>query len=596
MDCIQPYVEGCLGVALLTSAPITHGPQVIVQGTSATVWVRGSAGGAVRVKYWVAADSQAEPQVVLARLDTSADFTGRARLEGLRAGTRYIFVVETAAGTGARGGSFRTPAAADDRTPGAGTCSFVFGSCVGGQGYGRRAGAGPESGFKAFAAMKALQPDFFACNGDFIYADNAIDAVASTPWNKGDEHVVGEGMTLASDLAGFRARYRYHLADPKLAAFLAATPIVSTWDDHEIVDDWGAERLLAEGKGQLLEDGMRAWFDYQPYSSPVPAEPRRVYRRERWGPHLEMFVLDCRSYRARHESSAEGGTPQMKTILGAAQLAWLLEGLSASSATWKMICTSVPLSFPTGWPRPDETVRRPDGLGLPPIASDRLWLPLIAYGRLRDGEHAHCSLGASRAKMMRPAGPPRAPSALAVCWQGYDGWSDGNSQSSSGPERELLAILEHVRDAPISNVVWVSGDVHFPFCVAYDPFGSGSPLCYEIGATPIHALCLPPPAPGRQDTSLRPTVLLATIARSGLPRLFLRRSPFPDVLAWRYVLSSQVLYTGKVEFGGKLQNFGHCAVDDEGVATFSLRDADGKTLYELELPPTINTPAGAMAA
>ena len=61
-----------------------------------------------------------------------------------------------------------------------------------------------------------------------------------------------------------RARYRYHLAEPKLAAFYAATPIFNTWDDHEIVDDWGAERMRNNGQAQLLEDGMRAWFEYQP--------------------------------------------------------------------------------------------------------------------------------------------------------------------------------------------------------------------------------------------------------------------------------------------------------------------------------------------
>jgi alkaline phosphatase D len=321
----------------------------------------------------------------------------------LRPGTAYTFTAETAAAGGGKEGSFRTPPAASDGDGGA--CSFVFGSCVGGQGYGRNAGAGAESGFPAFSAMSATDPDFFVCNGDIIYADNAIEEEATTFWNKGAKHVVGEGMAVANDLAGFRARYRYHLDDPKLAKLYAATPLFNTWDDHEIIDDWGAQRLIADGKGQLLEDGMRAWFDYHPHVGPW-VEPRRLYRSARWGRHVELFILDCRSYRAVHQDCPEGGTPQMQTILGEAQLKWLLAGLSASTATWKFICTSIPLSYPTGWPRPEET--------------------------------------------------------------GYDGWADGKqSDNSTGPEMELRGILQHIRDTPIRNVVFISGDVHFPFCISY---------------------------------------------------------------------------------------------------------------------------------
>jgi len=75
---------------------------------------------------------------------------------------------------------------------------------------------------------------------------------------------------------------------------------------------------------------------------------------------------------------------------------------------------------------------------------------------------------------------------------------------------------------------------------------------YEVGATPIHALCLPAPADGPGDKSLKPTVH----------------------------------YMGKTEFGGKLQNFGRCAVDSDGNATFELRDAKGGVLHTMALVPT----------
>ena len=126
------------------------------------------------------------------------------------------------------------------------------------------------------------------------------------------------------------------------------------WDDHEILDDWGKQRLIAEGHGELFENGARAFFEYWPVQGPA-VEPQRLYRRQRWGPHAELFVLDVRSYRAQHISVSTGTTPQMSTMLGQTQLDWLLAGLADSTATWRFVVTSVPLSYPTGYPRPKET-------------------------------------------------------------------------------------------------------------------------------------------------------------------------------------------------------------------------------------------------
>ncbi len=44
----------------------------------------------------------------------------------------------------------------------------------------------------------------------------------------------------------------------------------------------------------------------------------------------------------------------MQTLLGEAQLKWVKEGIVNSKSTWKIFVTSVPLSWPTGWPKPEE--------------------------------------------------------------------------------------------------------------------------------------------------------------------------------------------------------------------------------------------------
>ena len=575
----------------LAPGPITHGPIVQVLGTTATIWARGNATGAMRCRCWKlreAADATntqsmrqrrsyskndgwcvAPAHTAMAVLEPACDYAGRATLRGLEHGAYYEFLVETDDASGARFGSFRTPPPSEQARPTGngdasdGACSFVFGSGIGGHGHGRLSTslgpiergekAQPEGGFPVFRTLLSTKPDFFVCNGDAIYANNTIDATSSELWTKGKQFVEGEGMAHATDLEGFRARYRYHLADKALMEFYSRVPVFATWNDHEVDEDWGAERLRLDGKAELLEAGSRAWFEYNVHQGP-PEEPRRVYRAVRWGPHAEMLILDCRSYRSPNDpppppvitdppcikirltarDESEGGVkalfevkknegestrsskatesnreskatesnrsssqpdaapaaepPPMRTMLGRAQLQWLLTTLGSSDATWKFVCTSVPLTFPTGK-------------------------------------------------------------------TGYDGWSDGPNADAYGTEAELKLILQYISDAKIRNVVFLSGDVRYPFAMSYDPFGHGEPLVHEIGAAPLHGLSLPMPT---TDSRSHNSTLLYGI--DGIT----------------------------TNFNPTMQTFGRCAIDAKGVATFTLHEvaSDGKELFELRLEPT----------
>ncbi len=71
------------------------------------------------------------------------------------------------------------------------------------------------------------------------------------------------------------------------------------------------------------------------------ADATRTYRRWRWGQHLEAFVLDTRRYRSANDAPDDAS----KTMLGADQLAWLLDGLATSTATYCVVFSSVPLDF-----------------------------------------------------------------------------------------------------------------------------------------------------------------------------------------------------------------------------------------------------------
>ena len=116
------------------------------------------------------------------------------------------------------------------------------------------------------------------------------------------------------------------------------------WDDHEITNDWCpgepvvGERYTERSMLGLIARGGRAFHEYVPLR-PRAAYTGRVYRRIAYGPLLDVFLVDMRSYRTPR---ARG---QDSEIFGAAQLAWLKRELLNSRATWKVIAADLPIGI-----------------------------------------------------------------------------------------------------------------------------------------------------------------------------------------------------------------------------------------------------------
>ncbi|NUQ87899.1 MAG: alkaline phosphatase, partial [Glycomyces artemisiae] len=70
----------------------------------------------------------------------------------------------------------------------------------------------------------------------------------------------------------------------------------------------------------------------------------RIYRKISYGPLLDLFVLDMRTYKSANPD-ADGPTGQ---ILGERQLAWLKRELRRSNATWKAIAADLPIGLLVG--------------------------------------------------------------------------------------------------------------------------------------------------------------------------------------------------------------------------------------------------------
>jgi len=317
-----------------------------VSTDSAVVWARADRPARMRVECSTvesfktiigAASSDALPE---------SDFTAKVPLDGLPHGQDIFYRVrfEDLALSGISGetqvGHFRT-APADN-----GSISFVWSGDTAGQGWGIDPARG---GMRTYQTMLENRPDFFIHSGDHIYADCPIPSELKLPngeiWRN---TVTEEKSAVAHSLAQFRGNYKYNLLDGNLRAFNAQVPVLAQWDDHEVTNDWSPigtadETGYAEdGTSRLVARASRAFHEFMPIRA-TPAQAGRIYRRVGYGPLLDVFLIDMRSYRDSTWNRRDD--PADAFILGATQLAWLKRELAASDATWKVIAADLPIGL-----------------------------------------------------------------------------------------------------------------------------------------------------------------------------------------------------------------------------------------------------------
>ena len=405
----------------------------------ATLWAHGSR--ACAVEFEVGRPGGPALRRFEAAIRPETGLTARVSLDGLpldealwyRARARADAGVDAAADLQGRNGAplegrLRLP----ERAP-----RFVFGGDLCGQGYGIDPARG---GFRIFDAMRALDPDFFLCSGDIVYADGPLPSERTLDDGTVWRNVVTPAKSkVAESLDDFRGQYRYNLLDDPFRRFLAEVPIVAQWDDHETTNNWyPGERLADERYGERSVDRLsararRAFLEYLPLRT---APEGVVHRRLPYGPHLELFVLDQRSHRAPNGANDQQRLDSDAALLGPEQLAWLIESLRASKATFKIIAADMPIGLV-----------------------------------IRDGPEA------------------------------FEGIANGRA-ALRGREHEMAALLRGVRDVP--GIVFLTADVHYCAAHRYDParavFRDFTPF-WEFVAGPLHAGTF---GPGELDGTFGP--------------------------------------------------------------------------------------------
>jgi alkaline phosphatase D len=317
-----------------------------VSDGSAVVWARADRPARLQVDYSTVESFRTVFATVAADALPDRDFTAKLVLDNLPPGQDIFYRVrfEAIADGGicgeARIGHFRTPARDRD------SISFLWSGDTAGQGWGIDPARG---GIRTYRTMLENRPDFFIHCGDHIYADCPVPSELGLPNGEVWRNLVTEEKSaVAHSLAQFRGNYKYNLLDDNVRAFHAEVPMFAQWDDHEVTNDWSPIGSIDEtgydetGCSRLVARARRAFFEFMPIRE-IPEQAGRIYRRIAYGPLLDVFMIDMRSYRDSTWNKGEDGGDTF--ILGAAQLAWLKRELAASKAVWKVIAADLPIGL-----------------------------------------------------------------------------------------------------------------------------------------------------------------------------------------------------------------------------------------------------------
>jgi alkaline phosphatase D len=212
--------------------------------------------------------------------------------------------------------------------------------------------------YAAWRHMQAESLDLVLFLGDYIYEyPNATAAIRSFP-------TLGWVKTLAE----YRDRHALHRSDPDLQGMHASCPWLLTWDDHEVQNDYAADRtgdphpLGMNGSGDFAARraaAYQAWYEHMPVRAAAFAQSLgqsraggelRVYGGTRWGRLADLLLLDSRQYRSAQlcppprrvshavdPTACAGWDDPARTLLGAAQEQWLDRSFAQAGAGWTVI-------------------------------------------------------------------------------------------------------------------------------------------------------------------------------------------------------------------------------------------------------------------
>lgn len=218
---------------------------------------------------------------------------GDAALSPLSPATQYGFRVKVAgAGELVGEGRFETAPPDGAHTP----FAFAFMSCH--QPFRPDGTVRAESARMLAAlddALEARGVKYALLIGDQIYTE----APAYGRLLSEDDRRPLVALSLAEIRARFQGRYRRFWALPEVRRLQARRPTWCIWDDHEVVNDWGARSAHTRPEWRrVFEGARRAFVDYQASRAAAfgPTPPDSFHQSFVWG-QSATFVMDLISQR-----------------------------------------------------------------------------------------------------------------------------------------------------------------------------------------------------------------------------------------------------------------------------------------------------------
>lgn len=325
----------------------------------------GGLSGPRPVVNWEVADDDSFRKIVKSGRATAASelsYSVHVDVDGLEPDRWYWYRFSTGGATGATSsaGRLRTAPADGVTSP----LNFAMASC---QHW--------EQGlYTAHDHMSREEIDFVAFLGDYIYEGGAATAVVRP-------HTGLEVRTLDD----YRRRYALYKTDKMLQASHARCPWFTVWDDHEVDNNYAGlhgENVM-ESEEQMRNRraaAYQAWWEHQPVRVPRAKSwaDLNITRNIKWGALASFWMLDTRQY--RDDQACNEGNDKVpcgnwndanRTLMGAPQEKWLLDGVAQSKARWQVLVNQVMMAPHDSARGTDTTVSMDQWSGYP-VARDRL--------------------------------------------------------------------------------------------------------------------------------------------------------------------------------------------------------------------------------
>ncbi|WP_435611682.1 alkaline phosphatase D family protein [Streptomyces sp. bgisy159] len=208
--------------------------------------------------------------------------------------------------------------------------------------------------FTAYRHLAQDDVDVVFHLGDYLYEYAVSDVAGARAYPAGTvPDVYRHEMVTLDD---YRLKYGLYKSDPDLIAAHAAHPFVVTYDDHETENNYAGD--IPENSVPPEEFLLRRAAAYRAYWENMPLRrPQRpdgpdltLYRRLHWGRLAQFDVLDTRQYRS-DQAYGDGwrypgpeSEDPARTLTGAAQERWLIDGWRRSRARWNVVPQQVTFS------------------------------------------------------------------------------------------------------------------------------------------------------------------------------------------------------------------------------------------------------------